>query len=131
MAVTHVEFHPVIVANPSMATADSPSEQFPDGTGPDALRIVRARDVRPGDWYLGACQQDSSSRSRLSYGVYSSTGFAARPRLRRWRKKVAIDGTHFHLRADDLVMIVPGSLIPFEDWMGESFIWEAGDLRRF
>ncbi|MFK0047998.1 hypothetical protein ACIQU4_28695 [Streptomyces sp. NPDC090741] len=129
VAIAHAEFHPVIVDNSPKTKTGQPNQHLPEGVGPDAVRIVRAADVRPGDWYLGTCQQPSPSGSGLRYSTYLPIGYSSTPRLRKWRKKVAIDGTNYRLRADDLVIVVPRHLIPEDDWMGESFIWEPGDLQ--
>ncbi|MFI1189192.1 hypothetical protein [Streptomyces californicus] len=102
--------------------------RLPAGTGPESLRVVRAQDVRQHDWYVGTCPGPGALLGR-NRGGRSSRSWAAKVRKSRWRPRtVALDGTNFHWRRNELVVIIPREFLPEEDWTGGSFMWKPGDL---
>lgn len=113
MAVTDLEILPVVVtARPGVDSLGLPYQQLPEGTDPGALRIVRARHVQPGDWYLGACEQPTPGSAGRTWGVHTYAAYAATPRLNEAADALAMDGESFIWNPDALVMITPRQWIP-------------------
>ncbi|WP_274036642.1 MULTISPECIES: hypothetical protein [Streptomyces] len=107
------------------------AELLPEGTGPGALRVVRAQDVREHDWYVGTYAEQADPRPGRDRRAQTSGSWAAKVRKRFWRPgTVALDGTNFHWRRNELVVIIPRESLPEEDWTGGSFMWAPGDLDR-
>ncbi|KFG71496.1 hypothetical protein [Streptomyces mutabilis] len=113
MAVIDIEFFPVIVtARPLTDSTGYAYQQPPAGTDPAELRLVAARDVRPGDWYLGDCEQPTSARSGVFWGVHTHATFETAPATDRAGESLALDGESFVWRPDELVMVIPAARLP-------------------
>ncbi|OEV11514.1 hypothetical protein [Streptomyces nanshensis] len=113
MAVIDAEFCPVIVTErPLVDSIGMPYQQLPDGTDPGALRIVRARDVQPGDWYLGDCEQPTPAGEGLFWGGHPYAVYAASPKLSDTGDSLAMDGESFNWDPDELAMILPRHALP-------------------
>ena len=116
-APVDVPLHRVIVkARPLVDKATGAAyQQLPEGTDPGALRLVLARDVRPGDWYLGACEQPTGNG--FHFGCHTVATYPTTPRRQGPRKHgdpgaVAMDGESFVWGQDELVMVLPRELLP-------------------
>ncbi|WP_404949083.1 hypothetical protein HFP70_35460 [Streptomyces sp. ARC14] len=111
MPTIDAAFFPVIVtARPHDDGYGHAYQQAPDGTDPGALRIVRADAVRPGDWYMGDCEQQTRARQGNRWGTH---GFAAYPALPvHVDGAVAMEGQSPNWAPDELVMVIPREAIP-------------------
>jgi hypothetical protein len=113
MAVIDVAFSPVIVtARPLADYAGYAYQQPPAGADPAALRVVAARDVQPGDWYLGDCEQPTAARRGVFWGVHTFAAFETAPATDREGESLALDGESFVWRPDELVMVIPAAQLP-------------------
>ncbi|MCX4826633.1 hypothetical protein OG883_44135 [Streptomyces sp. NBC_01142] len=113
MAVIDVAFIPVIVT--ARPLADSPGyayQQPPAEADPAALRVVAARDVQPGDWYLGDCEQPTAPRRGMFWGVHTYATFETAPAMDAAGESLALDGESFVWRPDELVMVIPAAQLP-------------------
>jgi hypothetical protein len=113
MAVIDVALAPVIVtARPLADSLGYAYQQPPAAADPAALRVVAARDVRPGDWYLGDCEQPTAARRGMFWGVHTYATFEAVPATEATGESVALDGESFVWRPDELVMVIRAAQLP-------------------
>ncbi|MFF9436714.1 hypothetical protein ACF1BP_23610 [Streptomyces sp. NPDC014735] len=111
MAVADVAFIPVIVTARPLTDSGGFAYQQPLADAA-ALRVVAARDVRPGDWYLGDCEQPTAARRGMFWGVHTFATFEAVPAMDRAGESVALDGESFVWRPDELVMVITAAPLP-------------------
>ncbi|MFD0352960.1 hypothetical protein ACFVHW_04310 [Streptomyces sp. NPDC127110] len=116
MPVIDAEFIPVIItARPLVDPVSNLTyQQPPAGTDPGALRILRARQIRPGDWVLGDCEQPTRSRRGVYWGVHAFAAWAAIPVLDAAAGSVALDGQTPNWDPDEWVMVVPREFVPLD-----------------
>lgn len=113
MAVISAILHPVTVtARPLADSAGYPYQQPPTGIDPVKLRVLPARDVREGDWYMGDCEQPTPARRGHFWGVHSFVAFKATPVMDTSGETLAMDGESFVWNPDELVMVIVGAEIP-------------------
>lgn len=108
-----VEFFPVIVtARPLADSLGYGYQQPPAGVDPADLRLAAARDVRPGDWYLGDCEQPTAAHLGVFWGVHTYATFETAPAADRAGESLALDGESFVWRPEELVMVIPAVRLP-------------------
>ncbi|MER0477122.1 hypothetical protein ABR737_01910 [Streptomyces sp. Edi2] len=113
MAVIDAAFIPVIVtARPLTDSLGHAYQQQPAGIDPAGLRVIPARDVQPGDWYLGDCEQPTAARRGIFWGVHTYAAFEAMPVMDAEGESLALDGESFVWCPDELVMIIAAAALP-------------------
>ncbi|GGU38929.1 hypothetical protein [Streptomyces violascens] len=113
MAVMDAAFIPVIVtARPLADSLGYAYQQPPAGIDPAGLRVIPARDVQPGDWYLGDCEQPTAARRGIFWGVHTYATYQAQPVMDAAGDLLALDGESFVWRPDELVMVITAASVP-------------------
>ncbi|WP_329020387.1 hypothetical protein [Streptomyces sp. NBC_01601] len=108
MAVIDAAFYEVIVTDRPIAdNGGFLYQQPPAGTDPAMLRLMPAREVQAGDWYLGDCEQPTAAKMGRYWGVHTYCAFETAPVMDASGTSLAMDGEHFHWSPDEIVMVIP------------------------